>query len=83
MAQPAQEIANLPQNEYSVVDNSAAGNGGVAGGIGYDTTAPGAIAQGTNAFGNGTIPDGINAGTKTITVLAGTNNTVIKFKNPA
>ena len=44
MAQPAQMLSGLPEGEYSVIDNSAAGNGGVAGGIGYDTTAPGSIA---------------------------------------
>lgn len=85
MAQPAQMLSGLPSGEYSVIDNSAAGNGGVSGGIGYDTTAPGAIAQGTNAFQNGTIPDAVNSApsSKTVTVLVGVNNSTIKFHNPA
>lgn len=86
MAQPMQMLSGLPDNGYSVIDNSPAGNGGLPGGIGYDTTAPGAIAQGTNVFGgSGTIPDAVNSApsSKTVTVLVGVNNSTIKFHNPA
>ena len=62
MAQPAQ-VKWGPSGEFCVIDNSAApafptltaGNQH----IGYDT-ASGAIDQGVNAFGNGTIPDAAN-----------------------
>jgi hypothetical protein len=84
MAQPQQMLSGLPAGEFSVIDNSPAGNGGVAGGIGYDTTAPGAIAQGTNAFGgSGTIPDAANTPKYTVTAFVGVNNSTVKFKSPA
>jgi hypothetical protein len=83
MAQPLQMLSGLPEGEFSVIDNSAAGNGGIAGGIGYDTTSPGAIAQGTNAFGNGTISDAANTPKFTVTAFSGVNNSTVKFKNPA
>jgi hypothetical protein len=58
MSQPTQVLNNLPDGSYSVIDNSSAPafptlNAGT--GLGYDTTAPGAIAQGKNTFKNGTV----------------------------
>lgn len=60
MAQPAQVKTALPAGDYVVVDNSAAPafpTLSASTHIGYDTTVPGAIAQDTNAFLNGTVPD--------------------------
>lgn len=69
---------------YSVIDNSAAGNLlGVAGGSGYDTTYPGAIAQGSNSFTNGTIPDCVNRATVEINNPSLAPGTRVLFLNPA
>jgi hypothetical protein len=58
MSQPIKVSAGTPSGEFSVIDNSAAPaitvlNAGAP--IGYDTTAPGAIAQGSNTFSNGSV----------------------------
>ncbi len=62
MAQPAQAIWG-PSGEYNVIDNGPAPAATVLdfgkAPVGYDTTT-GAIAQSTNAFKNGTIPDSAN-----------------------
>lgn len=56
MAQPTQVKFGLPNGDWCAVDNSAAPSvttGFNAGAIqGYDTTAPGAVAQSTNPFGD-------------------------------
>ncbi len=82
MAQPVQIFDGTPEGSYSVIDNGPAGNGGVPGGIGYDTTT-GAIAQGSNTFTNGTIPDAANNPKFTVTAQVGVNNSTVKWKNPA
>jgi hypothetical protein len=71
MSQPAQEKYGTPGNEYCVVDNGLAGTGTPPL---YYEAASGAIDQGVNAFGNGTIPDFVNKQTFLAT---------IGFKNPA
>jgi len=58
MSQPIKVSNGTPDGSFSVIDNSAAPaisvlNAGAP--IGYDTTAPGAIAQGTNVFSNGSV----------------------------
>ena len=58
MSQPIKVSNGTPDGSYCVIDNSAAPatsvlNAGAP--IGYDTTAPGAIAQGTNTFPNGSV----------------------------
>jgi hypothetical protein len=56
MSQPTQVKFVTPNNDWAVIDNSAAPSvttGFNAGTLqGYDTTAPGAVAQGTNPFGD-------------------------------
>lgn len=55
MAQPAQAKFVLPNGDWCAIDNSAAPatsvlNAGAL--LGYDTTSPGAVAQGLNTFGD-------------------------------
>lgn len=61
MSQPTQIKGLGYSGEFIVIDNSAAPSFPTLNftkeSIGYDATAPGAIAQGQNTFGNGTIPD--------------------------
>ena len=96
MAQPAQvfnltaagQVDPAQQGQYSVIDNSAAGNNlGAVGGSGYDTTAPGAIAQSKNKFTNGNIPDcnsiGLTAVMNGVPTRNGAGTATINFKNPA
>ena len=73
-----------PGAEYCVVDNSAAPtfpslNAGAH--LGYDTTAPGATSQGSNAFTNGTIPGFLASGATT--VLNSSASTRLLYRNPA
>ena len=95
MAQPAQLIWG-PSGEYNVIDNGPPGvvstnlvNGPVPSGSGnltgnglpnFDTTS-GAIAQSTNAFKNGTVPDFVATGATT--VLNSPLSTRLVFKNPS
>lgn len=93
------------QSNYSVIDNGAAGNfNGIPGAPGYDRTifaepgAGGALAQGTNTYSNGNIPDAIATASTTITAAVAASSGVnggygvalptavvatIMFKNPA
>lgn len=84
MAQPAKEKYGTPGNEYCVVDNGPAGAGTPPL---YYEAASGAIAQGSNNFGNGTIPDFVNTQTVSNDTLKGAAPAVILatigFKNPS
>lgn len=82
MSQPVKTtIPGDPANAFAVLDNGAPGNGGVAGGIGYDNCLNGAVAQGKNVFTNGTIPDFVNLQSSVSLKLSTTQS--IGYKNPS
>ncbi len=84
MAQPAQVFRAGGSREYSVIDDGAPGAAialnswspvnPTGEGRGLDEEISGAVAQGSNAFGNGTIPDCVARA-----ALKGT----VRFLNPA
>lgn len=93
MSQPVKISSIDPNNSYSVIDNGAPGvviTPNVSGdpavqnsnnwvGVGFDNCANGAVDQGVNAFGNGTIPDCVStSATKTMGIANS-----IRYKNPA
>lgn len=96
MAQPAQQFTlGDPSNGYIVIDNGASpvtitangspqtsNNWAPANQPNLDAIAVGAVAQGTNKFANGTIPDCVNRASSFTTKTAGVFNTV-KYLNPA
>jgi hypothetical protein len=79
----ATQIFSSGSYNYIVIDDSAAPsfptlNCGTH--IGYDTTWPGTITQGSNPQANGTIPDFLNVATSIATGLVLVN---LKYKNPS
>lgn len=87
--QPAVAASNSPQpyqiffgdgsNRFSVVDNGPTTGSSSPGG---ESEQSGAIAQGTNVFANGPVPDCVNTAQEFVTTSLDSNLT-IKWKNPA
>ena len=77
-------------NLYCVVDNGAPGAAVGTGtgapsnwtGTGFDNIATGANSQGTNAFGNGNIPDYVQNGKSFTCTTAGVFN-IVRYKLPS